>query len=1171
MSTLVTIAAAARDRIVAEVEAVLWHDHADLKHLGRERLQLAVGSLLDALVDRVSLADSPRLHLLTRDLLARRELPPVILFGTLIRLAAAMRSVLFLEVENRRALSIASLALDRAVAEVIEAMRSAVTTPEIASPRAPAPVRDPTMIRNIREMLAETVGEAMTASLVAVALRRPASALEQIPWTERDSIRARARQLLLDAGGQILVDSPPLIAASIVNRVNDSDALEALGLALNMQRLADLGACGFGVARGPILVSPSAEGPPHGAVGEAIARALSLASAANQGVILADAAVHALAGSTYALRPVNATLPAFRLDPDQPQWLDRWEQAALVSEPRFVGQERALRKLKTALRSPSRKVTLVGVRGRPGSGRYRLLTSALAGLDIPTSRTIVGEPHPLTPAPYWPIVSLVRQVLALEDGPVREAAIGHALESLAGRSASALPLNSLVSMTGALLGAEEADESLADVVDPQTLRLELGKTARQIIEAAADETPDRPYAIILRDVEALDVPSMHTILHLVQSYNAAAQLIVALCYRNRFKPPTTLKEAGLVEVQVEPLTDGDALDIATSMLDQEELPPEVRRLVRERSHAGPMMVSTLVRYLVEAGALNHRDGSWRPAAPLKPTDLPRRPSDVLARRIERLPAQLATLLKSAAAVGEPLSRRTLELLWVSHGVAHDEITRSLGVLEELGFLQRDPSGALRFAHPLVRQVAYDLQTEAERRESHRLAVVAYQERYPDAIRQIPAVLFRHRVESGDVVGAQAAAVFAVRRAHLLHDYKRGLEIAREAMRLPVDESRDAQEGRFDLLAALERIHDSGGDRDEQKTVIKEMVTIAEKLKHDARLGVALHRAARLNLLTGDLSRAKSLAAKALTRLRNGDPLDLSNALRTLALIRWHERDPQEAAAALNEALTIYERLGHRRGMGFVLHNLGLFALDSGAVDVARRHFERALVLKDEAEDEYGRAVVLDALGQVALLEADSSLAAARFREALVLREKAGDLAGAAQTRVNLAQAIAAASPAEADELLRAAIKACRTRRQQATKIEAYMTLAGILLATGDKAAAGRAAMVAGKIAAKVGSQLLSLRARLVRAEIDLTFKSRERSTRASALASEAARIAFDLGAVRWRIEALSLAAVAHHRLQSPEAISEAQEALQLLDERGSAGLSPGVVEGRCREALSVVQ
>ena len=98
-----------------------------------------------------------------------------------------------------------------------------------------------------------------------------------------------------------------------------------------------------------------------------------------------------------------------------------------------------------------------------------------------------------------------------------------------------------------------------------------------------------------------------------------------------------------------------------------------------------------------------------------------------------------------------------------------------------------------------------------------------------------------------------------------------------------------------------------------------------------------------------------------------------------------------------------------------------------------------------------------------------------------------------------------------------------------------------------------------------------MRAKLVRAEIDLAHPGQKRAARAAELATAAALSAHKLGAVRWRIEALSLAALAHHRLANTEATAEAQEALELLGQRGTIGLLPEVIEARCREVLGPAQ
>ena len=68
-------------------------------------------------------------------------------------------------------------------------------------------------------------------------------------------------------------------------------------------------------------------------------------------------------------------------------------------------------------------------------------------------------------------------------------------------------------------------------------------------------------------------------------------------------------------------------------------------------------------------------------------------------------------------------------------------------------------------------------------------------------------------------------------------------------------------GTLDPLAHARREGDRAPRRD---------LALAELLRDEKRLGTALHRAARLNLLTGDLARAREAALKAVERLENAD-------------------------------------------------------------------------------------------------------------------------------------------------------------------------------------------------------------------------------------------------------------------------------------------------------------
>jgi hypothetical protein len=71
----------------------------------------------------------------------------------------------------------------------------------------------------------------------------------------------------------------------------------------------------------------------------------------------------------------------------------------------------------------------------------------------------------------------------------------------------------------------------------------------------------------------------------------------------------------------------------------------------------------------------------------------------------------------------------------------------------------------------------------------------------------------------------------------------------------------------------------------------------------------------------------------------------------------------------------------------------------------------------------------------------------------------------------------------------------------------------------------------------------------------------------AASARNAAHLAQKIGATRWRIEALSLLAVALLESSSSEAAKAGAEALALLDERVPVGLDVRLIKNRCAAAL----
>ncbi len=270
----------------------------------------------------------------------------------------------------------------------------------------------------------------------------------------------------------------------------------------------------------------------------------------------------------------------------------------------------------------------------------------------------------------------------------------------------------------------------------------------------------------------------------------------------------------------------------------------------------PLYLDQLVRFAQEGGG---------PA--------PSRVADLIVLRIERLGADARRVLQAAAVVGEEVDEGRLASLVPNRA----EISKALKRCVEAGFIEElplgsptAPAGAMRFAHPLFREVALATLPAGARRELHSKAVeLAAEHGSPIEVRALHAFLAQDALEALMLLEQVAdrctqrdddeGAIIALRR---------GLELARRAL--------------------------FRGDIDDPERAV---------LIFSRKLGDALARAGYLTDAEGILREALDLAGPA-----DSDRARLLEGLAKVA--RARERHP-EARALLKEAIATAGRSGAR--------------------------------------------------------------------------------------------------------------------------------------------------------------------------------------------------------------------------------------------------------------------
>lgn len=417
----------------------------------------------------------------------------------------------------------------------------------------------------------------------------------------------------------------------------------------------------------------------------------------------------------------------------------------------------------------------VGIFGEAGIGKSALLETAVAsaesaGLQVFAGRAAEHE-HDV---PFSLVVDALDERVA-EMNPSQVAAagpeLGEVLPSAAPERGTPLPSTA---------GAAE--------------RYRYHWALRSLLELLGRE---RPFALVLDDLDWADEASVELVLHLLRrSLRAPYLLLFAL---RPVEPAARLIDAAgsapsWVELRPAPLAEEDALALLPSGLD-----PALRERMAREAGGNPLFLRELGRLGTEAAA-----------------ELPSTVLAAVRQEVADLPDPAAALLRGAAVAGDPFDP---ELAALVADADPGEALAELDVLATAGLV--DAVGSDRsfgFRHPLVRRAVYDAAPPGWRRAAHERAATALAARGADPVRR--AYHVERYARPGDETAvellAEAAASAAdTAPATAARRYGAALEL------LPDGE----EERRARLLAPMARALASTGRLEESRAALSEAIAL----------------------------------------------------------------------------------------------------------------------------------------------------------------------------------------------------------------------------------------------------------------------------------------------------------------------------------------------------------
>jgi hypothetical protein len=443
-------------------------------------------------------------------------------------------------------------------------------------------------------------------------------------------------------------------------------------------------------------------------------------------------------------------------------------------------------------------VTIVGV---PGIGKSRLVRELRGVIEIEATLTTwregavraYGEGVALRA-----LAEMVQQecaVLDSDDAATAEVKIAAGVEAvgLAGADASWARRQ-----LGALLGVSSSAESGGEQ--------EAFGGWRLFLEAIADGGST---VLVFEDLQWADSVLLDFIDHLVDRTRDVPLLVVCTARPELLeqRPAWGGGKTNALTLLLQPLADDEVAALIDHLIDPTLLAADARRQLLERTAGNALFAQEYVRALVDAGATGA-------------AGLPDTIQGIIAARLDGLSREEKSLLQDASVIGDPSWDGALQVLGGRDMAATDALIDRLDRKQLLRRQRRSTiagENQLRFAHSLIRDVAYAQLTRPERARRHLAAadwITSRAERSDTAEliahHLVTALAIDRHLEAPDPrlpLRTGAALLAAARAAAARHDHAATLAHAAAALELGPDD-----DPRAELLALRAAAGYHGGER-----------------------------------------------------------------------------------------------------------------------------------------------------------------------------------------------------------------------------------------------------------------------------------------------------------------------------------------------------------------------
>lgn len=791
---------------------------------------------------------------------------------------------------------------------------------------------------------------------------------------------------------------------------HEDDAERAVRAALQMQRTlaehaAESGAqvdIRIGINTGEVVVGSLRAGGDVTALGDVVNTASRLEKSGLPGQVLVGDSTYEATKEIISYEHIGSLTLRGRDEP-----VEAWRAMEALGPPGsrpgrrpktpLVGRKAELGMLWHAMGTAveHKRPHLVLIVGEAGMGKTLLVEEAVEIAKAQHGALVLqGRCLPYGEAnQWWPVAEALRQASGIEDDDPAEVAADKCRSSIAallGAEDEGVEAGRVADGLLYLMGYEG---SLHDV-DPSRARDE---AVRSIQVALAANARERPLVIVLSEIHWADQVVLDLVDTMFERLRNLPIVLLATArpdLEERWSPRPG--RHNLIVVNLDALGRNDARELAKKLL-EDQASPHMVDLIVERSGGNPLFIHELIRLLGETEGAHDQ-------ASLEAAELPATLRGLVAARIDSLSGPERLALEDAAVVGRNGPVEALEELARARSEANP-----LERLEELA--QKDllsiDDGEFEFRSDLVRDVAYETLTKAERARRHAFVGDWFgthakrterEDEYLERIAHHYAIAAELAGEIGAVDGVpeqlRTRALEWLERAAVRADEREttatttSVHLLEHALNLA-----GAEDGARRASFLLRRARGLSGQRDMERAHadVAAAIQIGEAMSDKALCARALTVRGEIEQREGDLAASAATLEGAVKLWKEtGDQRGEAEALRLWGYTSVHRGELIEAEQAISDALNLSRKLGDRRGEAWALQNLAWASFSAGDNDLAEERLTASARLFEDIGDFGGRSWAIGLLAYVWYFKGRLEDAAAIAEQSVGFSRELGD-------------------------------------------------------------------------------------------------------------------------------------------------------------------------------------